>query len=71
MATRGRDQSAGPGPEWRAAQSRLSRGHFWRESDKSREREGKSPRNEEVVLPYDAVAVLVRPLRGPHLRTWP
>ncbi len=40
MATRGRDQSADPGPEWRAAQSRPVPLPFWRESGKSREREG-------------------------------
>jgi hypothetical protein len=30
-----------------------------------------SPRIKERFLPYEAGAVLVRQLRGPHLSTWP
>jgi hypothetical protein len=29
------------------------------------------PRNKQSLFPYDAGAVLVRQLRGPHLSTWP
>jgi hypothetical protein len=41
MATRGRDQSADPGPEWRAAQAARPAA-ILAESDKSREREGRA-----------------------------
>jgi hypothetical protein len=70
MATRGRDQSADPGPEWRAAQAARPAA-ILAESDKSREREVQRPRIKERFLPYEAGAVLVRQLRGPHLSTWP
>ena len=69
MATRGRDQSADPGPEWRAAQSRPVPLPFWRESGKSREREGSALALNEL-RPYDCADALVRQLRGPHLSTW-
>jgi hypothetical protein len=43
---------------------------FWRESEKSQEREG-SALASMSSFPYDAAAVFVRQLRGPHLSTWP
>jgi hypothetical protein len=70
MATRGRDQSADPGPEWRAAQAARPAA-ILAESDKSREREGRALASKNAFLPYEAGAVLVRQLRGPHLSTWP
>ena len=42
MATRGRDQSADPSPEWRAAQAAPHGKAILAESDKSREREGRA-----------------------------
>ena len=42
----------------------------WQDRAKSREREG-SALAVKSLLPYEAGAVLVRQLRGPHLSTWP
>ncbi len=41
----------------------------WRESDKSRVREGRVLAVKKGFLPYDSGAVFVRQLRGPHLST--
>src|SRR5713101_6803098 len=72
-ATQGCDQSADPGAGMRGRRTPPLMDSFWRESDKSRVREGSAlaVKNEESLLPYDAAAVLVRQLRGPHLSTWP
>ena len=43
---------------------------FWRESDKS-QGFGDGVYLSLNFLPYEAGAVLVRQLRGPHLSTWP
>jgi hypothetical protein len=44
MATQGCDQSADPGAGMNGAAQAAPKGSFWRESDKSREREGVRPR---------------------------
>ena len=58
-------------PEMRGRRKPPSR-HFWRESVKSREREGRALAVFKVLLvPQSVSAVLVRQLFGPHLRTCP
>ena len=72
------EDTARQGCDQSAAQGR-NRGRFssrpciaiLAESDKSREREGSALAVREAFFPYDAGAVLVRQLRGPHLSTWP
>ena len=69
----GSDRSAATGagiPRGRAVSSaRRSGQESWRESDKSRVREGRVLAVKEGFLPYDSGAVFVRQLRGPHLST--
>ena len=75
-ATQGCDRSAVQRPEWRGGASRPAPQPFWRESVKSREREGSALAFREAsflvaLFLQSAAAVLVRQLRGPHLSTWP
>jgi len=69
-----RDATGAPtqGPGFRESESplqlALSVQESWRESDKSRVREG-CALAVKSLFPYDAAAVLVRQLRGPHLST--
>src|SRR5579862_3257783 len=57
-------------PEWRGRHKAPRSAPFWRESDKSRVREGSALALSKPFR-YDAAAVLVLPLRGPHLSTSP
>ena len=58
-------------PKMRARRKPTSR-HFWRESVKSRERDGSAlAAFKLLVMPQSVAAVLVRQLFGPHLRTYP
>src|SRR3954447_15847125 len=71
MAPQGCDQSADPaaGNAWRRKPPPR---HFWRESVKSREREGRALAVFNVLsMPQSVTAVLVRQLFGPHLSTCP
>ena len=77
MATQGCDRSADPAagrqgggkPPW----LRELLNPFWRERDKSREREGRALalNKDSFLIPHEVGAVFVRQLRGPHLSTWP
>jgi hypothetical protein len=71
MAPQGCDQSADPAAGMRGRR-RAASAAFWRQSGKSREREGRALASFELCwVLQSATAVFVRQLLGPHLSTCP